>query len=83
MEHEVGMYLPDDHPHFGIEVLLEWIEAVGVERTVLASDLGQIGRTRPVDAFIEVTTALLDHGVDEKNVRRMGVDNPTHLLDLA
>jgi hypothetical protein len=82
VEHEVGMYLPDDHQHFGIEVLLEWIEAVGVERTVLASDLGQIGRTRPVDAFIEVTTALLDHGVDEKNLRRMLVDNPTYLLGL-
>lgn len=82
MEHEVGMYLPDDHPHFGIEVLLEWIEAVGPERTVLASDLGQRGRTRPVDAFIEVTGALLDHGVTEKDARRMLVDNPTHLMGL-
>ncbi|TCK25837.1 DUF6282 family protein [Pseudonocardia endophytica] len=82
MEHEVGMYLPDDHPHFGIEVLLEWIEAVGVERTVLASDLGQLGRTHPADAFVEVTTALLDHGVDEKDARRMLVDNPTYLLGL-
>jgi hypothetical protein len=82
MEHEVGMYLPDDHQHFGIEVLLEWIEAVGVEHTVLASDLGQVGRTRPVDAFIEVTTALLDHGVGEEHLRRMLVDNPTHLLNL-
>ncbi|MFE7978191.1 DUF6282 family protein [Streptomyces shenzhenensis] len=82
MEHEVGMYLPNDHAHFGIEVLLEWIAAVGVERTVLASDLGQLGRTRPVDAFIEVTTALLDHGLAEKDIRRMLVDNPAHLLGL-
>jgi predicted metal-dependent phosphotriesterase family hydrolase len=41
-----------------------------------------VGRTRPVDAFIEVTTALLDHGVGEEHLRRMLVDNPTHLLNL-
>lgn len=83
IEHEVGMYLPGEQPFFEIDTLLEWIDAVGVERTYIASDLGQVGRTHPVDAFIYVATQLLDRGVSEKDVRRMFVDTPTHLLNVS
>ncbi|MGO2111772.1 MAG: DUF6282 family protein, partial [Pseudoclavibacter sp.] len=82
IEHEVGMYLPNEQPFFKIDTLLEWIEVVGIERSYVASDLGQIGRTHPVDAFIHVATELLDRGVPERDVRRMFVETPTWLLGL-
>lgn len=82
MEHEVGMYLPNEQPFFEIDTLLDWIDAVGIEHSYIASDLGQIGRTHPVDAFIYVATQLLDRGVREEDVRRMFVDTPTYLLGL-
>ncbi|GGA71615.1 hypothetical protein GCM10011490_22910 [Pseudoclavibacter endophyticus] len=80
LEHEVGMYLPNEQPFFEIDTLMEWLEVVGIERSYFASDLGQIGRTHPVDAFIYVATALLDRGVPEKDLRRMFVDTPTYLI---
>jgi hypothetical protein len=83
IEHEVGMYLPNEKPYFSVETLLEWINTVGVDRTYVASDLGQIGRTHPVDAFIHVASVLLDHGVSDRDVRRMFVETPTFLLNVA
>lgn len=82
MEHEVGMYIPGEKPFFEIDTLLEWIDAVGIEHSYIASDLGQVGRTHPVDGFIYVATQLLDRGMPEKDVRRMFVDTPTALLGL-
>jgi hypothetical protein len=77
------MYLPGEQPFFEMETLLEWIDAVGVDRTYIASDLGQVGRTHPVDAFIYVATQLLDRGVSERDVRRMFVETPTYLLNVG
>lgn len=82
LEHEVGMYIPGETPFFEIDTLLEWIDAVGVEHSYIASDLGQVGRTHPVDGLIYVATQLLDRGIPESDVRRMFVDTPTFLTGL-
>ena len=49
---------------------MDWIERIGPERTVIASDLGQKGNPLPVDGYIYLIGALLDHGVAEKDIRR-------------
>ncbi|WP_233225872.1 DUF6282 family protein [Amycolatopsis sp. CA-126428] len=41
VEHEVGMYDPEGTQKWAPENLLTWIEALGPEHTVLASDFGQ------------------------------------------
>jgi len=69
-----SMYTPED--------LMRWIEEIGPERTVLASDLGQQGRALPVDAFLRTAEALLDLGLPEADLRQMTCTNPAFLLAL-
>jgi Family of unknown function (DUF6282) len=82
IEHEVGMYDPEGTQKWDPKNLLTWIEALGPEHTVLASDFGQKANPKPVDAWLRVGEALLDLGLPEKDLRRMVRDNPTYLLNL-
>lgn len=82
VEHEVGMYDPEGTQKWDPKQLLTWIEKLGPEHIVLASDFGQQANPKPVDAWMRVGEALLDLGVPEKDLRRMVRDNPTYLLDL-
>ncbi|WP_330285141.1 DUF6282 family protein [Streptomyces sp. NBC_00588] len=82
IEQEVGMYDPEGSQHWDPRQLLTWIEALGPEHTVLASDFGQATNPKPVDAWLRVAEALLDLGLPEKDLRRMACDNPAYLLGL-
>jgi hypothetical protein len=57
--------------HWNIDVLLEYIKAVGVENTQLGSDLGQKGNPLPVEAFSSIVRKLLDVGVSTSDIRRL------------
>lgn len=83
VEHELSMYHPAvSAPGFPIEQLVNWIDKIGPERTVIDSDLGQKGNPLPVDAYIYIVQQLLDHGVTESAVRQMICRNPAFLLGL-
>ena len=82
VEHEIGMYDPEGTQKWDPRQLLTWIETLGPEHTVLASDFGQAANPKPVDAWMRVAEALLDLGLAEKDLRRMVRDNPAYLLDL-
>jgi hypothetical protein len=82
VEHEVGMYDPEGTQKWDPKQLLTWIERLGPEHVVLASDFGQASNPKPVDAWLRVGEALLDLGLPEKDLRRMVRDNPTYLLNL-
>ncbi len=82
VEHEVGMYDPEGTQKWDPKKLMTWIERLGPEHIVLASDFGQAANPKPVDAWLRVGTALLDLGLPEKDLRRMVRDNPTYLLNL-
>ena len=82
VEHEVGMYDPEGTQKWDPGQLLTWIETLGPEHTVLASDFGQKANPKPVDAWLRVGEALLDLGLPEKDLRRMVRDNPGYLLNL-
>jgi hypothetical protein len=82
VEHEIGMYDPEGLQAWDVRQLLAWIEELGPEHTVLASDFGQAANPKPVDAWLRVGAALLDMGLPEKDLRRMVRDNPTFLLNL-
>lgn len=82
IEHEMHMYDPEGGMKWPIEKLYEWISALGPEHTVLASDFGQRGMPKPVDAFLRVCGALLDMGLGERDLQLMVRDNPSFLLDL-
>jgi hypothetical protein len=82
VEHEVGMYDPEGTQKWDPKQLFGWIETLGPEHIVLASDFGQAANPKPVDAWIRVSEALLDLGLPEKDLQRMVRDNPTALLGL-
>jgi hypothetical protein len=83
VEHEMSMYHPGvPAPGFPIQQLVDWIEKIGPERTVIDSDLGQLANPYPVDGYIHVIQQLLDHGISEKDVRQMICHNTAYLLGL-
>jgi hypothetical protein len=69
-------------PGFPIQQLVDWINKIGPERTVIDSDLGQQGNPLPADAYIYIVQQLLDHGISETAVRQMICRNPAFLLGL-
>jgi hypothetical protein len=84
IEHSLCMY--DDRSGFhnwDIDVLLDWIGAVGADRTTLGSDLGQMNNPLPSEAFTKIVGQLLDAGLSEAEVTVMVRQNPARLLDLG
>jgi hypothetical protein len=83
VEHEMSMYHPAvPAPGFPISQLVDWIEKIGPERTVIDSDLGQKDNPLPVDGYLYVIGQLLDHGVKAADIRQMICRNTAYLLGL-
>jgi hypothetical protein len=55
--------------------VIEGIHQVGVESTVLATDMGQIGNPTPVKGLQAFVDACLEAKFSESQVRRMGSEN--------
>lgn len=64
------------------EDLDELIKAGTVDRTILASDLGQKGIDHPVVGFRNVIKVCLDLGYSDEDVRKMISLNPLRLLGM-
>ncbi|WP_430297774.1 DUF6282 family protein [Sinomonas sp. B1-1] len=83
IEHSICQY--DDRTSFyqwGLDTLLGFVKAAGVENTLLGSDLGQANNPLPVDAYARIVRGLLDAGVSKEDVRRLIADNPADLLGI-
>lgn len=82
MEHT---YLPH-LPRWGglsVERSAEDIRRVGVDRCLLSSDLGQSASPSPAEGLVQFGLALLEQGISREDLRRMLVDHPAALLDVA
>ena len=66
IEHELHMYDPEGTMKWDPNQLYAWISALGPEHTVLSSDFGQRGLSRPVDAYLRIGEILLDLGLSER-----------------
>ena len=62
--------------------LTQLIEAGSVERTILASDLGQAGNDRPVAGFRNIVGTCIDIGYSDAEIRRMISQNAADLIGL-
>ena len=83
VEHSLCMY--DDRSSFhnwDIDVLMGWIDAVGVDSTTLGSDLGQRSNPLPTEAFTRIVGELLDAGLAEADVHKLVSTNPARMLGL-
>lgn len=83
VEHSMCMFVPGSKFKFyDPPELARIIEAGTVERTILGSDLGQVGNPRMVDGFRNVIETVLDLGYDEAQVRKMVSTNAADLVGL-
>lgn len=62
------------------ETTLEQIRAMGPERVVISTDLGQKTALYPDEGLLEFASRLQEAGFSEDEVRKMTVDNPSNLL---
>jgi hypothetical protein len=83
LEHSMCMFVPGSKFKFyEPQDLRDMIEAAGVERTILGSDLGQLGNPRLVDGFKNVIETCLDLGYSSEQVRMMTSTNAAQLVGL-
>ena len=78
IEHTCVIAINDITP----EYLIEMIKAVGAERTIISSDLGQTTQVYPVEGLKKVMTSLLDGGIKGDEIDLMFRKNPAGLLGI-
>ena len=85
IEHSFCMFIEirrGKTPMFPPEALDALIKAGTIERTILASDLGQVGNDRPVDGFRALIGTCIDLGYSDEAIRRMTSLNAAELVGL-
>ena len=58
------------------------VVVIGVDNTILSSDLGLQGSQRPVDGFRSITQILLDLQMPRTAIRKLISDNAGQFLNL-
>ncbi len=71
--------LKDEH-HVPFSTVVEEIKTVGIESTIISSDLGQKENISPAEGFERMIEELLTAGFQEKEIERMIVENPASVL---
>lgn len=66
----------------GIDGVVEMIKAVGPERTILATDLGQVHNPPPAEGLRMFVRTLLEKGIPAEHLKQMVQDNPAFMLGL-
>jgi uncharacterized protein DUF6282 len=83
IEHSMCMYHPESTFHlWSFDRLVHWIQAVGPEKTLLGSDLGQKNNPLPVEGLRFTVQKLLDSGISERDIELMVKKNAACLLGL-
>lgn len=82
VEHSICMFIPEAFKMYEPESLKGLIDAAGVDKTILGSDLGQEGNCWPVKGFRNVICLCLSMGYSEDDIRQMIGGNPGKLLGL-
>ncbi|MEP7244706.1 MAG: DUF6282 family protein [Gammaproteobacteria bacterium] len=85
IEHSMCMFIPvpkRKRDPFPPENLDQLIKAGTVDRTILASDLGQRGADHPVQGFKNVIRICMGLGYSDDDIRKMISRNPLELLGI-
>jgi hypothetical protein len=84
IEHSLCMYDEDStFYHWNLDVLVGWIRAVGPEKSLLGSDLGQKNNPLPEQSYRKICGRLLEAGWTRSEIRMLVADNPAKLLGLS
>ncbi|GAA4038737.1 MULTISPECIES: DUF6282 family protein [Arthrobacter] len=81
---EHGLVQYDDRTTFfqwNVDTMLSFIDAVGIDHTIIGSDLGQKNNPFPIDSYERVLGQLLDAGVSREDIRKLVAVNTGRVLD--
>lgn len=81
---EHGLVQYDDRTTFfqwQVDTMLSFIDAVGIDNTIIGSDLGQKNNPFPINSYERVLGQLLDAGVSTEDVRKLVAVNTGRVLD--
>jgi len=83
LEHSMCMFVPGSKFHFYSPKNLDnLIKAGTVDRTILGSDLGQVGNPTPIEGFKNVIATCLDLNYSQTDIKKMISGNASDLLGL-
>ena len=82
LEHCACMLIDCPSRKYSSEQMIEYIEASGIDQTILGSDLGQPFNPRPVDGMRSVIRLCLELGFSEQAVRKLTALNACQLLGI-
>jgi hypothetical protein len=85
IEHSLCMFIPEPRRKrdpFPPEELDKLIRAGTVDRTILASDLGQRGVDHPVQGFRNIIKICMNLGYSDDDIRKMVSTNALNLLGM-
>ncbi len=82
IEHLAIFMYPMWPTKWGIDGIAQMIREVGPERTVLATDLGQVHNPPPAEGLRMFIRVLMEKGIPKEHLKMMVQDNPTYLLNI-
>ncbi len=83
IEQSACLYVDSRFNVFSPQELKEHIEAAGVARSSIGSDLGQVDNPSPVEGMRQAIKLCLALGFGEDDIRTMVRDNPAKLVGLS
>lgn len=82
IEHSACMYDPRSNLHsYEIDTLCDYLSVVGLEHSMLGSDLGQANNPFPVEGFAAVAEALVGAGMGEQDIRKLVSGSASRLIE--
>ena len=82
-EHSMCMFVQrSKYKFYEPEELDGMIRAAGIDKTILGSDLGQVGNPSPVDGFRAVINMCLDMGYSEEDIHKLVSKNASNLMGI-
>lgn len=83
IEHSMCMFVQrSKYKFYEPDELDKMIKAAGVDKTILGSDLGQVGNPSPVDGFRGVINICLELGYEENEIRKLISENASKLIGI-
>ena len=83
IEHSMCMFVQrSKYKFYEPDELDKMIKAAGVDKTILGSDLGQVGNPSPVDGFRGVINICLELGYEENEIRKLISENASRLIGI-
>ena len=82
LEHCACMLIEGPSRKFPFEALRDYVDAAGLDRTIIGSDLGQAFNPKPVPGFRAVIELCLDLGFTVQEIRTMTSTNACRLIGI-